>query len=331
MPPLIKIFCLIVLSFAAFTSVVEGEIVDGDQIKFRDLAKKIPNAIVSLKSSGGLIEPALEIGRMVWFNGMATYVEEADCASACGLIWLAGYPRVVSTNGRVGFHAVHYRNLKSLTKESSVGNALVGAYLSNLGLGKRVIEYATAENPKSMRWLTEDDAKNIGLEALFLDREFRAIDLFNAGIQHIMKSQGKVDQTAVEFYLQSSRMGFAGAQNNLGDLYETANGVAQSDLAAVHWYTRAAERGEPTAYYSLAAMLAKSEDIEVLIDALKFAILGVDNLPEGSNKEGAFTTLREISSRLPLSAREKAQQLSDAWRPLYQESALLSDDPSPSE
>lgn len=308
---------------------IEGEIVSGDENKFREISKKLPDAIILLKSPGGLIEPAMEIGRMIWYNDMGTYVEDADCASACALIWLAGNPRAVSTNGRIGFHSVYYKNVKSASKESSVGNALVGAYLAGLGLGPRVIAYATAESPMSMRWLTEDDASDIGLNVLFLDREFRALDLFNSAVELTVKSEGFANKEAVSLYMQSARIGFAGAQNNLGDIYETGNGVEIDLLAAVHWYTRAAERGEPTAYVSLATILAKSEDVQVRTDALKFAALAVAKLPEGFNKEAAFKLVSQISDSLPLENRELALKLAKAWRPLYQETSLMSDDPTP--
>ena len=308
---------------------ISGEIVEGDDDKFLALARKAPNSLVSLKSPGGLIEPAMEIGRMVWFNDMGTFVTEGECASACGLIWLAGNPRAISTNGKVGFHAVYTEPSKMMAKESSSGNALVGAYLSSLKLGSKVIEYATEASPRSMKWLNEADAEEIGLEVLFLDREFKAVDDYNAAVQRTVKARGKADRQVVDLYTSASRLGFAGAQNNLGDLYETGNGVNQDIPTAIYWYTRAAERGEPTAYYSLSSVLGKSADPDVLVEALKFAILANTHLPDGSNKAGALELVKDISDRIPPSYRMIALELAKKWVPLYQESSLLSDDPTP--
>lgn len=308
---------------------ISGEIVEGDQDKFLTLARKAPDSIVSLRSPGGLIDPAMEIGRMIWFSDMGTFIEEGECASACGLIWLAGNPRAISTNGKVGFHSVYTETTKMLSKESSSGNALVGAYLGSLKLGSKVIEYATEASPRSMKWLTEADAKAIDLSVLFLDREFKAVDDYNEAVARIVKAKGKADQQAIDLYTSASRLGFAGAQNNLGDLYETGNGVPKDLQTAVFWYTRSAERGEPTAYFSLSAILGNSQDPAVLVEALKFAILANTHLPEGSNKVGALELVKNISDRIPPSYRMIALELAKKWVPLYQETALISDDPTP--
>lgn len=308
---------------------ISGDIVEGDQDKFLTLARKVPNSIVSLKSPGGLIEPAMEIGRMVWFNNMTTFVVDGECASACGLIWLAGIPRVISTNGKVGFHSVYTQPTKIIAKESSSGNALVGAYLNSLKLDSKVIEYATEASPRSMKWLTEADAEAMGLKVLFLDRELKAVDDYDAAVQRSVKAGGKADRQVVELYTSAARLGFAGAQNNLGDIYENGNGVTKDIPTAIYWYTRSAERGEPTAYYSLSSILGKSEDPAVLVEALKFAILANTHLPDGSNKDGALKLVKDISDRIPPSYRIIALELAKKWVPLYQEKLLISDDPTP--
>ena len=64
---------------------------------------------------------------------------------------------------------------------------------------------------------------------------------------------------AFRLYQASADLGFAGAQNNVGDHYERGHVIPQSDVGAVYWYTRAAERGEPTAYLGLASVLGNCE------------------------------------------------------------------------
>ncbi len=308
---------------------ISGEIVEGDQEKFLVLARKAPGALVSLKSPGGLIGPAMDIGRIIWFNDMTTYVHDAECASACGLIWLAGSTRAISTGGRVGFHSVYYSPSKNNTKESSSGNALVGAYLGSLKIGSKAIAYVTEASPRTMKWLSEPDAKAIDLRVLFLDKEYKAVDEYNAAVERVVKAGGQADPTAVELYTSAARLGFAGAQNNLGDLFENGNGVQPDSAAAAYWYTRSAERGEPTAYLSLSALLSKSGDPEILIEALKFAILATSKLPDGANKSAAVEILRSVSDRLPASSRVVAMEQAKKWVPLYQEDKLISDDPTP--
>ena len=55
-------------------------------------------------------------------------------------------------------------------------------------------------------------------------------------------------EEALRHYQTSADLGFAGAQNNLCDHYERGEVVPQSDVGAVYWYSRAAERGEPTVH-----------------------------------------------------------------------------------
>ena len=72
---------------------IKGEIISGDESKFRTLALSTKNAIVVLDSPGGKINPALEIGKMIRLNGYATEVKNAQCTSSCALIWLARQPQ----------------------------------------------------------------------------------------------------------------------------------------------------------------------------------------------------------------------------------------------
>lgn len=306
---------------------IVGEIVEGDDEKFRVMARKAPTALVRLDSPGGLIDPAMEIGRIIWYNDMGTFVEDAECASACGLIWLAGQPRALSKNGKVGFHSVYHTASKTSVVQSSSGNALVGAYLNSLKLNAKVVEYVTSTSPSDMRWLTEVDAQAIGLDAFFVDREYRAGDDYEAGFSRISAMRGKADDRAVELYYSAARLGFAGAQNNLGDLYENGNGVQKDLISAAFWYSRSAERGEPTAYLSLASLLSASADPNVLVEALMFAILAGERLPDGRNKASALELTRGLTDRLPPSLRQLAMDLAKKWVPLYQETRLLGDAP----
>ncbi|WP_204269929.1 hypothetical protein, partial [Klebsiella michiganensis] len=64
-------------------------------------------------------------------KGFATAVgDDGLCASACGLAWLAGNPRLMAASARIGFHAASDRQ-RNIT---SVGNALIGSYLNHLGM-----------------------------------------------------------------------------------------------------------------------------------------------------------------------------------------------------
>jgi hypothetical protein len=83
--------------------------------------------------------------------------DNALCASACALVWLGGKERFMGKNARIGFHAA--REDDSL-EVSSTGNAIVGAYLYQVGITDfRTITFITRARPDAMTWLTQYDAR----------------------------------------------------------------------------------------------------------------------------------------------------------------------------
>lgn len=144
--------------------IIEGEIVAGDDVKFRDLSVRFPKAFVALNSIGGAIAPAFEIGRQIRLRGYVTAVLDGDsCTSACALIWLAGSPRLIQGKGRLGFHA-SYRDEGGRLVETGVGNAMVGHYLSQLNLPERAVIFATRASPYEINWLDESNRNSAGID-----------------------------------------------------------------------------------------------------------------------------------------------------------------------
>ena len=306
---------------------VEGEILKGDDKIFKDIAFSTERAIVVLDSPGGLVRPALEIGKAIRLKGYATAVTDTSCTSACAIVWLAGETRFLSKKSKVGFHAVYVEDEDGKKLPAGVGNALVGSYLNGLGLSEKIVTFVTVAGPDSMRWLNKSSADSLGLNVSILDNKKQARANFNLAIKNRWGPKPSLEEV-VRLYRLAADEGFAGAQNNLGDMYEEGSGVLANDKFAVYWYARAAERGEPTAYLSLSTLLPiNTNDENVLIEALKFGILAVDGLPEGKNKLAAKANLRSIASRLPRLAIDRAIELAEAWEPLYQEKSLMGDTP----
>jgi hypothetical protein len=139
------------------TITVVGLIKDGDAERFEEVAAAITGqALVVLSSPGGLVIEGLNIGIAVHRHGYATRVpDSALCASICGLMWLAGEQRFISSSSKVGFHAAFRTDDR---QESGQANALIGAYLSKLGFSYDAIAYMTDAPPDDMRWLTPIDA-----------------------------------------------------------------------------------------------------------------------------------------------------------------------------
>jgi TPR repeat protein len=133
---------------------------------------------------------------------------------------------------------------------------------------------------------------------------------------------------AVGLYRQSANLGFSAAHNNLADCYQKGEHVPQSDAVALYWATRAAERGEPTAYLGVASILFRNAvDHETATEALKFAALARYYLPSGGNKDMATVLEHLLVHSLPKSFIASAYELAAAWEPLYQETNLQEDSP----
>jgi len=145
-----------------------GKIEDGDAETFQAKTAKVlsanfgaPKMIVTLVSPGGMANPAMRIADLIRRNAMSTFVPgDRTCTSACALIWLAGVSRIVGDTPQIGFHAFYD---PKTGRESGVGNALLGAYLRDLGLGYKAISFMTRKDPMSLEWLTPDLAKDLGI------------------------------------------------------------------------------------------------------------------------------------------------------------------------
>lgn len=148
--------------------VVVGDIKSGDELEFRRLAIQFDKAVVGFSSNGGALLPALEIGTALHLRGFDTAVIAGDqCASACALIWAAGVNRYLVKGARVGFHASYVED-GGKAIETGLGNALVGRYLTQLGLSEKAVVFATASHPDSIAWLTqESDALSSGISFNF--------------------------------------------------------------------------------------------------------------------------------------------------------------------
>ena len=307
---------------------IRGEIVKDDEKTFRTIALKAEQAFVVLNSPGGDLRSALEIGKIIRIKDYSTVVMNSECVSACALIWLAGQPRFLQRNSRIGFHAAYTMDEDGKKSPAGRGNALVGSYLNSLGFNETIVSFVTKSGANEISWLNKENAEKIGLSVSLLDNSRTARTNFNRAIKDNEGNKPPIDET-IRLYRQAADEGFAGAQNNLGDLYERGFGVKESVPFAIYWYSRSAERGEPTAYLSLSTLLSNgTQDEDILTEALKFALLAVETLPEGHNKSTAESTARSILANLSIKHIEKAVELSKNWNPLFQEKYLMADTPN---
>ncbi len=153
--------------------VIDGIITMEDQANFTTAATASNSAVVVLNSQGGATLSALEMGKTIRLKGFATAVpENALCASACALMWLAGSPRYIGEGAHIGFHA-SYIDRNGTLAESGVANALVGAYLNQLGLSQKAVAFVTSAPPQGMEWLDASKAQSIGVDVVWMEASSR--------------------------------------------------------------------------------------------------------------------------------------------------------------
>lgn len=161
---------------------IKGEIVAGDDLKFAPIIANREQVTVYLASNGGDTLAAMAIGRMIRSNKFATDVPSgALCTSACGLIWIAGDRRSLSAIAKVGFHGA-FRRINGKMVISSEGNALVGAYIAEMGYSAAAIVYFTQAPPSGVQWLSPEVAARIGVE-------YEQIPPTGSATLHLMISQ----------------------------------------------------------------------------------------------------------------------------------------------
>ena len=145
-----------------------GQINPDDDDAFDRIVAGHSEVVVGLNSPGGSLMAGLNIGATIHNHGYATMViDDTTCASSCALIWLAGSPRIMGPKARIGFHAASWRD-GSVTGD---GNALIGAYLTKLGLSYQTVVYLTEAQPDSITWLHPFMASTMGIAVKVLDPE----------------------------------------------------------------------------------------------------------------------------------------------------------------
>lgn len=146
---------------------MNGGVTKGDAQHFADTVETLggAHATLSVSGPGGLVNEALDIGAQVREHRFATMVSsQAECYSACALIWLAGPRRYLSPDSIIGVHAAFRTNDNDTAEESGVANARIGAFLNMIGLPLDAITYITTAPPDATLPITPAIARNLGIE-----------------------------------------------------------------------------------------------------------------------------------------------------------------------
>ena len=181
---------------------LNGEITAGDGEKFAAAATNYfgSNVVVILSGPGGNLFAGLSIGETIKSRGWGTFVvSHSECASVCGLIWVAGSPRFIGETGKVGFHAA-FTTQSGEARETGAGNAMVGAYLTKLGLPYSAVLYMTSSPPEEMRWLNDADATKMGIKlAIIPDRSAKVALPATSAVSRDRPAGNTIEQRAMQF------------------------------------------------------------------------------------------------------------------------------------
>jgi hypothetical protein len=144
---------------------IDGELELSDIDSFRAKAEPLPvgRTTVEFRSKGGRLLAGIRIGAQIRAKRFNTVVPDgAQCASACALAWLGGARRFVGEDSRVGFHTAYILKTAG-PAESGPGNAILGAYLNQIGLSEEAILYITHAAPTSVQWMSLEEAAEYGI------------------------------------------------------------------------------------------------------------------------------------------------------------------------
>jgi TPR repeat protein len=148
---------------------------------------------------------------------------------------------------------------------------------------------------------------------------------YNFGMGKIPKNQNK----ALYCYTWSTVSGFAGAQNNLGDIFEKGEGTTARLGSAINLYTQAVMQGEPTAYLSLGKLFFEGKGLpQSYVTAAIWLSLATQEHTEGVNFESAKKMRHKAFSVLDEKSRNYVLSRVHSFIPLKQTENTLSDKPN---
>jgi ATP-dependent protease ClpP protease subunit len=138
---------------------------------------RIGAVTVVLDSDGGIIGGAADLAAWVKANKVDTIVpKDATCASACVMVWGAGYRKAVSVEAHMGVHGSYSPETDPAKKasEEATGTLFMARALGEEKAPANVIAAVTMTDSKDMHWMVSADAVAWG--AVILDKDGKPMD-----------------------------------------------------------------------------------------------------------------------------------------------------------
>ncbi len=115
---------------------------------------------------------------------------------------------------------------------------------------------------------------------------------------------------------KAAEQGNAGAQSNLGAMYQNGQGVPQDYAKALQWYRKAAEQGKASAQNNLGVMYSKGQGVpQDYVQAHMWYNLAASRPSPGVDLDQSVKH-RDIVAKMMTPAQiSEAQKLAREWRP----------------
>ena len=138
-----------------------------------------------------------------------------------------------------------------------------------------------------------------------------------AGLDEAVAAYQRGDYaTALREWRSLAEQGDAGAQSNLGIMYDNGQGVTQDYAEAVKWYRKAAEQGNAGAQNNLGLMYDQGQGVsQDYAQAHMWFNLAASRLPPGEDRDAAVNNRDIVAKRMTPAQISEAQKLSREWRP----------------
>ena len=156
------------------------------------------------------------------------------------------------------------------------------------------------------------------------------VDPSKAAIKEIMTMdeiveayhQGKYD-IAAKYLLPRAENGHHQAEELVGIMYRTGQGVPKDPEKAMTWLVKAAEAGRPLAEHHLGVIYFTGDNVKPdPIKALMWLHLAITHYPDGPEKKRAIEDRDNVSAQMNRRDRDSALEQAHAWLEKKGETAL---------
>jgi tetratricopeptide (TPR) repeat protein len=272
---------------------VDGPLLPDDGKQFRARTAALSKATVVLQSDGGSVLAGIEIGEAIRLKGFSSLVI-ARCASACALAWLGGTPRLaVGYQAKIGFHAAYNAQTG---QEWGAANALVGAYLTKIGLPDEAVIYITKAAPTSMSWLTFSEAKQSGIDVTWIDKSTTLAEVRPSGVSPQSWQEGSPGSSAGQPVVRQTWPATGSTPQQLENPEQATCQKAAGDEAIAACTRRIdsgiAGRPRAIAYHNRGVALGRKGDYDRALADLNEAIRLDPNSAVAYNSRGIAYRLR---------------------------------------